>query len=233
MRVSVITGINLLKEYFMEEKTKSYMEARSYPFEIRAVEGIPGGESLKITGYAAVYNELSSDLGGFREKIKRGFFTPAIGRDDVRALFNHDSNMVLGRTKNGTLVLEEDKNGLKVDITPPDTSYARDLVNLIKRGDVNQMSFQFVLEEGGDSWDSTDLNNVVRTLHTIRELWDVSPVTFPAYPQTKAGMRSAKEVYISYLEQLLEEEPKEEIKSVWQERNAIMRRKLLLIEKEV
>ena len=216
-----------------EEKKKSFMEARSYPFEVRAVEGIPGGDNLKITGYAAVYNQLSDDLGGFREKIKRGFFTPAIGRDDVRALFNHDDNFVLGRTKNDTLILEEDNNGLKVEIVPPDTSYARDLVNLIKRGDVNQMSFQFVLEENGDSWDSTDLNNVIRTLHTIKELWDVSPVTFPAYPQTKAGMRSARDVFINYLESVLEEEPEEEVENgKWQERISVMRKRLMLMEKE-
>jgi HK97 family phage prohead protease len=218
-----------------KEKTKkTFMETRSYPFEVRSVEE----DTPKIVGYAAVYNQLSEDLGGFREKIKRGFFTDAIGRDDVRALFNHDDNFVLGRTKSGTLALDEDSKGLKVEITPPDTSYARDLMNLIGRGDVDQMSFQF--EVATDEWDTSDLNNVIRTLTKIKSLWDISPVTFPAYPQTKAGIRSAREVFINYLEEYLKEHPDEtkqtEQKSVdekWQERIFIARQRLVLLKKEI
>lgn len=211
---------------------KSFMEARSYPFEVRT-EGIPGGESVKIVGYAAVYNQLSDDLGGFKEKIKRGFFAPVIN-NDVRALFNHDNNYVLGRTKNETLKLEEDNKGLKIEIIPPDTTYSRDLINLIQRGDVDQMSFQFVV--GEDSWDNTDLNNIVRTLVSCASLLDVSPVTFPAYPQTKAGIasRSAREVFINYLEEVLENDFKEEEKDgKWQERISILRNRLMLVEREI
>ena len=217
-----------------KKQSKPITETRQFPFEVSEVREL-GENVTKITGYAAVYNQLSDDLGGFKEKIKPGFFTPAIGRDDVRALFNHDSNYVLGRTKNQTLVLSEDRKGLKIEITPPYTSYANDLINLMRRGDIDQMSFQWVNEK--DEWDSTDLNNVVRTLVTVKELWDVSVVTFPAYPQTKAEVNSARLVFINYLEELLEDNSREESEQKedrkWLERISVMRKKLVLNEKEI
>ena len=226
-----------VKEVGTEEvkEKKKFFESRTYPFEVRDIDE---SESPKIIGYAAVYNELSEDLGGFREKIKRGFFTPAIGRDDVRALFNHDDNYVLGRTKSGTLLLEDDKKGLKVEITPPDTTYARDLLNVMKRGDVDQMSFQFVVKN--DSWDNSDMNNITRTLIEIDSLWDISAVTFPAYPQTKAGVRSARDVFKGYLEEELQKieelenvTKEKEMNGKWLERISIMKKRLVLLEKEI
>ena len=77
------------------------------------------GEDPKIVGYASVFNKLSEDLGFGREKVKRGAFAESIGKDDIRALWNHDSNIVLGRNTSGTLKLEEDQKGLKVEISPP------------------------------------------------------------------------------------------------------------------
>ncbi|MDD5013733.1 MAG: HK97 family phage prohead protease [Atribacterota bacterium] len=213
-------------------ETKSILETRSYPFEISEVR--EEGENItKITGYAAVYNQLSDDLGGFREKIKKGFFTEVITTDDVRALFNHDANMILGRTKNDTLKLEEDKNGLKVEIIPPDTTYANNLVNLIRRGDVDQMSFQWQTEK--DEWDSSDLNNVTRTLIKAKRLWDISPVTFPAYPQTSAEVNSARQVLKNYLENYLEEHPDDNTQEnrEWQERISIAKKKLTILEREI
>jgi len=213
-----------------DKNKKAYLEARSFPFEVTEVRKTDG-EPTKIGGYAAVFNKLSDDLGGFREKIDPGFFSDVLG-DDVRALFNHDDNMVLGRTKNDTLTLEEDSKGLKVEITPPDTTYARDLLTLIDRGDVNQMSFQWVTAI--DEWDETDLKKVIRTLKKAKSLWDVSPVTFPAYPQTKAGLRSAKQMYIEHIEELLEHNSmKKEKDSKDQGYIAVLERKLILLEKEI
>jgi HK97 family phage prohead protease len=209
-------------------ETKSILETRSYPFEVTEIREAEDGIT-KIKGIAAVYNQLSDDLGGFREKIKPGFFAPAIDRDIVKALFNHDANYVLGSTDNNTLILSEDRKGVPVEIIPPDTSYARDLVNLIRRGDVNQMSFQW--ETAKDEWDSTDLNNVVRTLISIKKLWDVSVVTFPAYPQTKAEINSAKLIFKNYLEELLENNSGDD--KEWQERILIARQKINILEKEV
>lgn len=153
-------------------------------------------EERKITGYAAVFNKLSEPLWGFREKIDKGAFMDSVKSDDIRALWNHNPDYVLGRNKSGTLQLEEDDRGLKIEITPPETQWAKDLMTSIKRKDVNQMSFGFRTET--DEWDHSDEKNVVRTLKKVR-LFDVSPVTYPAYPQTKVAVRTAEEVYNEFL----------------------------------
>lgn len=152
--------------------------------EFRAVEdnGIP-----KITGYAALFNVWSQDLGGFVETIEPGAFTRSLQNGaDVRAVINHDPNLILGRSKAGTLNLVEDDIGLRVEIVPPDTQYARDLMTSIKRGDIDQMSFQFKTIDDDVRWDG---NLVKRSLKQV-DLFDVAPVTFPAYPQTSVSVRS-------------------------------------------
>lgn len=141
-----------------------------------------------IVGHAAVFNRMSEDLGFFREKIEPGAFKQTLAdKDDVRALFNHDPNNVLGRSTAGTLRLKEDDEGLRVEIDPPDTQLARDLMVSIDRGDVSQMSFGF--ETRKDEWDHSDKQNPVRTLVDVK-LYDVSPVTFPAYPDTDVAARA-------------------------------------------
>lgn len=169
-------------------KRKPEMERRIYtcgPLEVRAVEGQP----TELHGYAAVFDEMSEDLGGFREKVAPGAFSDTIG-DDVRALFNHDSNLILGRTKSRTLRLQEDSRGLSVQIQPPDTTAARDLIESVQRGDVDQMSFGFRTID--DHWDDVEGQGLVRTLMKVR-LFDVSPVVFPAYPQTEIALRSMEQ----------------------------------------
>jgi HK97 family phage prohead protease len=145
------------------------------------------GGTKKITGYAAVFNSLSEDLGGFREKINPGAFRSAIKKSDTVALFNHDSNIVLGRTSAGTLELKEDKTGLFMEIDPPDTQAARDLMVSIERGDIKQQSFGFIVKN--DSWETVD-GEEIRTIGEVEELYDVSPVTYPAYPDTSVALRS-------------------------------------------
>jgi HK97 family phage prohead protease len=152
--------------------------------ELRAVER-EGGRT--IAGYAALFDSLSVELMGFRERIEPGAFAQTIeAGDDVRALFNHDPNYVLGRTKSGTLRLREDERGLAVEIDPPDTQVARDVVESIRRGDVDQMSFAFAVLR--DSWELDEYDQLVRTLEQVK-LYDVSAVTYPAYPETSVGMR--------------------------------------------
>jgi len=148
----------------------------------------PDGEPVRIVGYAAVFNQMSGDLGGFREVVAPGAFADSLA-DDVRALWNHDSKFILGRTTNGTLALEEDEHGLLVVIIPPDTQWARDLTVSIRRGDVTQMSFGFRVPEGGDTWETREDGTLLRTLRRV-ELIDVSPVTFPAYIQTSVAVRN-------------------------------------------
>lgn len=133
-----------------------------------------------------MFDALSEDLGGFREKIAPGAFTRTLKNADVRALFNHDSNYVLGRNTSGTLTLSEDLQGLAIQIEPPDTSWARDLIVSMQRGDINQMSFQFSAIK--DGWESGEDGGQIRTLKEVK-LYDVSVVTFPAYPQTDVSVR--------------------------------------------
>lgn len=145
-----------------------------------------------ITGYAAVFDTETVIGGkdwGFREKIARGAFAEALKTSDVRALFNHDEEYVLGRVKSGTLRLTEDERGLKVEIDPPDTQDARDLITKMQRGDIDQMSFAFTMEGGVQTWDETG-DMPLRVIEKVGELMDVSVVTFPAYPETEAAARS-------------------------------------------
>jgi HK97 family phage prohead protease len=154
--------------------------------EVRAaVDGSP----RKIGGYASMFNSPTEIGGYFMEQVAPGAFTAAIGRDDVRALFNHDPNYVIGRTINKTLELSEDDKGLIWEASPPDTQWARDLVASIDRGDVSQCSFGFVVTK--ETWDETG-DVPMRTIQEV-ELYDVSPVTYPAYEDTSVSVRKLEE----------------------------------------
>jgi len=151
-----------------------------------------GDELPKIEGYAAVFDKNSEDMG-FIERIAPGAFKNSLKTSDVRALFNHDSNIILGRKSSGTLELKEDKKGLFMSVTPPDTQLVRDMVlSPIERGDVTQQSFGFTVQS--DDWDYRDNEPSIRTITEIKELFDVSPVTFPAYPDTAVALRSLDKI---------------------------------------
>ncbi len=157
------------------------------------VEARSDAEALPmIRGYAAVFNSetlIGGKSWGFREQIAPGAFAEALKISDVRALFNHDEDLVLGRTKSGTLRLFEDERGLRVEIDPPDTQDARDLITKMQRGDIDQMSFAFTMEGGAQAWDESG-EIPLRTIQKVGELMDVSLVTYPAYPDTEAAARS-------------------------------------------
>lgn len=138
----------------------------------------------KIIGYAITFNELSGDLGGFRELIVPEAVDRTL-RDalDVRALVDHDPSKVLGRTTAGTLRLAKDARGLRVEIDPPDTTVGRDVLALVERGDVTGMSFSFqVVRPHGERFEARD-GQTVRIVSDMR-MQDVSVVTFPAYQTT-------------------------------------------------
>lgn len=162
--------------------------------ELRIDTGQNGENSPPtIEGYASVFDTLSESLGGpfpFRERVERGAFAETIVQDDIRALFNHDPNYCLGRNKAGTLKLAEDEKGLLVQILPPNNSWANDLLESIKRGDITQMSFGFYVLD--DEW-RAEGGEDLRILKKVK-LFDVSPVTFPAYTQTECNVRSLDDI---------------------------------------
>ena len=131
-----------------------------------------------IRGYAAVFNSVSEDLGGFVEYIEPRAFDNVMD-NDVRALFNHDYNYLLGRTSAGTLKIWTDERGLGYEAQLPDTSYAKDLAVLMERGDVTQSSFAFMVDQ--DRWEVDDEGNYTRYIESVSRLIDVSPVVLPAY----------------------------------------------------
>jgi len=143
------------------------------------------GSAGRLIGHAAVFNDVA-ELGRFSEKIAPGAFVDSIRRDDIRALFNHDPNFILGRNKAGTLTLREDSKGLAIEIALPATKNARDLVTAVRRGDVSGMSIGFdVLDE---AWSKGAGGAMVRTLKKVK-LFDVGPVTYPAYASTDVSVR--------------------------------------------
>lgn len=170
----------------MELTEKRIVEAG---LEVRAV-----GDKKQIVGYALKFNSRSLPIGGmFIEQID----ARALDDDftskklDVRALFNHDPNMILGRTTAGTLRLSKDDVGVRFEIDPPDTQAGRDAMTSIGRGDVSGCSFSFRCMKGGDEWSDLPDGKMLRTLKKISiDGGDVSPVTFPAYPETEVNMRS-------------------------------------------
>lgn len=144
-------------------------------------------EKKKIVGHASVFNVLSEEMWGFKERVMPGAFKRTLSEGaDVRALINHNPSMILGRNKVGTLTLKEDERGLFCTVDPPDTTTAKDIIESISRGDVDSMSFSFRsvderwIKEGGIN---------VRELIDV-DLFDISIVTYPAYPATEVLVRS-------------------------------------------
>lgn len=165
------------------EEKMEIKERRTFPVEIRISrdDDVP-----KIIGHAAIFNEIGDGFW-FREKINPGAFKKSIKADDIRALFNHDPNIILGRNKAKTLVLKEDDKGLAIEIVPPDTQSARDLMVSMERGDISQMSFAFQTVK--EDWERVEDETDIRTLKEVK-LYDVSPVTFPFYEGTDVAVRS-------------------------------------------
>ncbi len=152
--------------------------------ELRAADGVKVAK-----GYAALFNS-PTDIGGFfTETIAPGAFRETLKTADIRALIDHDSGRVIGRSTAGTLRLKEDDKGLHVEIDLPDTTDGRDLAVQLDRGDISGMSFGFRVTH--DEWDETG-KMPARTIHQV-ELIEVSAVAFPAYPETELALRSLDE----------------------------------------
>jgi uncharacterized protein len=174
------------------------MATETRTFEIEALELRAGdGQQPLIAGYAVVFDawsEVMTDSRGrpFRERFAPGAFDRALAANpDVRALWNHNTDLPLGRTRNGTLRVSKGGQGIRFDLTPPETSWGRDAIESIRRGDVSGVSFAFgTKREGGDTWEKPGPDGVATRTVLDADLYEVSPVTFPAYPQTMVSVRS-------------------------------------------
>ena len=146
-----------------------------------------GADKLTLRGYAAVFDLLSEDRGGYNIRIKPGAFAAVLAAGpDCRVLLNHDPNCVLGRTTNGTLRLSEDARGLFCEIDLPDTTLGRDTAENVRCGNISQMSFSCRVDN--PSWLMENKREICEFTE-ISRLLDVSPVTYSAFEQTSIGMR--------------------------------------------
>jgi HK97 family phage prohead protease len=173
--------------------TVSKIETRVFlnDFEVRET-----ADGMTLTGYAARFNQPSEPLP-FTERIAPGAFKRSLrAKNDIKLLWNHDSSMVLGSTRAGTLRLFEDDMGLRVEAVLPDTTAGRDAKVLIQRGDVTGFSFGFTVPANGDSWNT---DGTERTLKSVRLLEVSTGVAFPAYPSTNgtAMVRSLEDVVMA------------------------------------
>jgi len=166
------------------------IEVYGQPPELRTERSAKG---RRLIGYAARFNSLSKDLGGFRERILPGAFDASLsGGKDIRALYHHESALILGRTSAGTLHLSQDATGLAFAIDMPDTTYARDLEALIERGDVRGMSFGFKVPKGGDRF-TREGGESIRELPNI-DLKELTVTSIPAYEGTNVSLRVAPDL---------------------------------------
>lgn len=173
--------------------------------EIREEEG-----KRTISGYAVKWGMKSHRMGWrrFREQFQKGAFADSLAAEDQLALWSHDTSKVLGRTKNGTLRLFEDEVGLRFELDLPNTTLGNDAYETIKRGDVDGVSFGF--QQQKQEWDETDPDNVIRTISKAR-LLEISPVAFPAYPDSEVQARS----YDPYKEHVTESREKQRRKRLY------------------
>jgi HK97 family phage prohead protease len=155
--------------------------------ELRAVNSETDGRHIR--GYAALFNTPTMIGQQFREILRPGCFDRSL-TTDVRCLSNHDARLVLGRTSAGTLTLRTDDIGLYYDCVPPDAQWANDLMISINRGDVSGCSFSFTTTpKTGDSW-AQEAGMMTREVLDVDNLYDVGPVTYPAYPDTWVAART-------------------------------------------
>ena len=191
--LNVVHRFSTLEKFDAEVRKSSVVKEQR---EFRMENAEQNGNTIR--GYAAIYNSDSEWMGGFYEQIATGAFDGVMD-NDVRAYFNHDENLLLGRVSSGTLRISTDKRGLFYEVDLPNTTYANDLAELMKRGDVNQSSFAFLIEK--DRWEQRD-GVTYRIIEKVSRLLDVSPVSQPAYPDAT-----------SELKRDLETETKEEAKA--------------------
>jgi HK97 family phage prohead protease len=200
------------------------MERRFIPID--GIEARDEAGIMAISGVTARFGSESEDLGGFTEVIEPGAFDEAVLVSDIRALYNHDPNFILGRAKAGTLELEIKEDGLHYRVPSlPDSR--RDVYEAIQRGDVTGNSFAFTVER--DRWEERSTGKPLRVIEKIRELFDVGPVVYPAYQNTVVSARCMDKV-----REMVQEPKTDDIENT-QERDAEIaarKRKIAMAEAE-
>ena len=179
-----------------------------------------------VVGYGSIWNSRSENLGGFYEYISPDAISQdTIEKSDVRALINHDPNLVLARSTAGNLSLSVDEKGLRYEFSIPETSYGKDLAINMKNGNINQSSFAFTV--GADEWSTDEDGNDIRTITSIEKLYDVSPVTYPAYSQAESDLVVAQRALAMYKEnkEIKEEETDLVARSLAQLKIELIKRK--------
>lgn len=167
--------------------TTPNFETSSTPvtFEICAADD---ESPTRLVGHAALFNTLSKDQGGFRNLLHPGAFTKTLReKPDIKALWNHNNDLILGRTTAGTLSVEEDDRGLRFELTPPDSPLGQDATASISRGDVTQVSFGFIVRDHKFTEGTDGLQ--IREIFDV-ELFEISPVIFPAFEPTHVEVGS-------------------------------------------
>ena len=194
-----------------DKKYNNIMEKRIYNVETR-VETTEDNKEV-VVGYGSIFNSRSENLGGFYEYIAPEAITSdTIVASDVRALINHDPNLILARSKNGegNLKLSVDETGLRYEFNIPETSYGKDLAINLKNGNISQSSFAFTIAKDGDNWTTDAEGRDIRTITKIDRLYDISSVTYPAYSEASSDLVIAQRGLQTYKEsQKIKEEEKD------------------------
>lgn len=200
------------------------MEKRIFNIENR-FETREDGQEV-VVGYGSIWNSRSENLGGFYEYISPDAISQeTIEKSDVRALINHNPDLVLARSTAGNLSLSVDEKGLRYEFSIPETSYGKDLAINMKNGNINQSSFAFTV--GADEWSTDEDGNDIRTITSIEKLYDVSPVTYPAYSQAESDLVVAQRALAMYKEnkEIKEEETDLVARSLAQLKIELIKRK--------
>lgn len=187
----------------MENKQK---EIRYIPaMELSIREDPDNPNSMGIKGYVVKFNDRSVLLyDEWYEKVSKGAFSRSLQDNVIKALWNHNSDIVLGSTKSNTLQLEEDSIGLRFELSLPNTSNGKDIYESIKRGDVDGVSFGFYVRK--DAWEFLKDEDIYeRTLLDI-DLIEISPTAFPAYPSSEVGKRSLEKNHLKTKDERAHEE---------------------------
>ena len=197
---------NVERREILKNSQVDTFERRVHADEVRVLEESEG--EAKIVGYAAVFSKWSRDLGGFIEKIEPGFFDGLENDSETFALFNHNYDMPLAAIKNRSLTLTIDEIGLRYEFIAPDTGIGQDLVKNVRSGLVSESSFGFTVKESEWTKEPNKDGLWERTLLKGNKLYDVSPVTLAAYPDTSVAvseMRSIQDRTNSHKQGILRE----------------------------